>query len=143
MEPHSLGVGDSFDEVAEEFGAVSLTPPVGVLALALQDGDELRTGLEEPTPFADALEDAAEEGGPRAVTVGQQSTMVGTGRLSVRDRSRCQGRAGESVVLGLDRLGHFEVLIGDGAVRDAFWSVSCPWNGGRARRQSPRGSCPD
>ena len=55
MRAHSLGVGDSFDEVAEEFGAVSLTPPVGVLALALQDGDELRTGLEEPTPLATSV----------------------------------------------------------------------------------------
>ena len=119
MRAHSLGVGDSFDEVTEELAPVALTAPVGVLALALQDGDELRTGLEEPTPFADALEDAAEEGGPRAVTVGQQSTMVGTRHLGARDRSRCKGRAGESVVLGLDRLGHFEVLIGDGAVRDA------------------------
>ena len=101
MEAHLLDVGDSFDEVVEELTAIALTAPVGVLALAFQDSDELRTGLEEPASFADALEDAAEEGGSRAVTVGQQPTMVGTRHLGARDRSRCKGRAGESVVLGL------------------------------------------
>ncbi len=48
MEAHSLGVGDSFDEAVEELTAVALTAFIGVLALALQDGEELRTGLEEP-----------------------------------------------------------------------------------------------
>ena len=47
MEPHSLGVGDSFDEVVEELAPVVLTALIGVLALTLQDSDELRTGLEE------------------------------------------------------------------------------------------------
>ena len=70
MEAHSLGVGDSFDEVVEELASVALTSLVGVLSLALQDGDELRTGLEESASFADALKDATEEGWPRAVTVG-------------------------------------------------------------------------
>jgi hypothetical protein len=51
MRAHSLGVGDSFDEVAEELAPVALAALVGVLALALQDGDELLTGLEEPTPW--------------------------------------------------------------------------------------------
>jgi hypothetical protein len=55
MRAHSLGVGDSFDEVAEELAPVALTAPVGVLALALQDSDELRTGLEEPTPLATSV----------------------------------------------------------------------------------------
>jgi hypothetical protein len=71
MEAHSLDVGDSFDEVVEELASVVLTALIGVLALTLQDSDELRTGLEESASFADALEDAAEEGGSRAVTVGQ------------------------------------------------------------------------
>jgi hypothetical protein len=102
METHSLAVGDSLDEVVEELDPVVLTALVGVLPLALQDGDELGTGLEEPTPFADTLEDAVEKGGPRAVTVGQQSAVVGARFLRAGDASRCNGRAGESVVLGRD-----------------------------------------
>ena len=96
MEAHSLGLGDSFDEVVEEPTPVALTALVGVLALALQDRDELGTGLEETTPFADALEDAVEQGGPRAVTVGQQSAMVGPRLLGAGDRSRRNGAALES-----------------------------------------------
>ena len=45
MRAHSLGIGDSVDEVAEELAPVALTALVGVLALALQDSDELLTGL--------------------------------------------------------------------------------------------------
>ena len=41
MEAHSLGLGDSFDEAVEELTTVALTTFVGVLALALQDGEEL------------------------------------------------------------------------------------------------------
>ena len=92
MEAHSLGVGDSFDEVVEELAAVALTTLVGVLALTLQDGDELRSGFEEPAPLADALEGATEEGGSRAVTVGQQSTMVRARLLVARTPRRRQGR---------------------------------------------------
>jgi len=55
MEAHSLGVGDSFDEIVEELVSVALTALVGVFALALQDGDELRSGLKESTSFAHAL----------------------------------------------------------------------------------------
>ena len=62
MQAHSLGVGDSFNEAGKELGAVSLTTLVGVLALALQDGHELRTRLEEPAPFADTLEGATQPG---------------------------------------------------------------------------------
>src|SRR5579863_7006074 len=111
MEAHSLGVGDSFNEVVEELGAISLTALVGVLALALQDSDELRTSFEEPTLFADALEDAVEKDRPGAVTIGQESAVVGSGLLRSGDRSRGQGGARESVVLGLDRLGHLEVRV--------------------------------
>ncbi len=94
MRAHSLGVGDTFDEFTEELAPVALTALVGVLVLALQDGDELLTGLEEPTPFADALEDAVEQCGPSAVTVGKQSAMVGTLLgCGARDRSRRKGRA--------------------------------------------------
>ena len=68
--------------------ALALAALIGVLALALQDGDELRTGLEEATPFADALEGAVEEGRPRAVTVGEQSTMVTDGRRGAQPVAR-------------------------------------------------------
>jgi hypothetical protein len=47
-----------------------------VLSLALQDGDELRPGLEEPTPLADALEGTAKEGWSRAVAIGEVPVMV-------------------------------------------------------------------
>ncbi len=83
MEAHSLGVGDSFDEAVEELTAVALTALVGVLALALQDGDELGTGLEESAALTDALEGAVEQSGPRAVTVGEQSTVVTDRRLAL------------------------------------------------------------
>ena len=76
MEAHSLGVGDSFNEPLEEVRAAALTPFVGVPALALQDGEELRAGLEEAAPLADALEGAGKECRPRAVTVGEQPTVV-------------------------------------------------------------------
>ncbi len=76
MEAHSLGVGDSFDEALEEASAITLTAFVGVLALALQDAEELRTRLEEATPFADALEGTVEQSRPRAVTVGEQSGLL-------------------------------------------------------------------
>jgi hypothetical protein len=56
MEAHSLGIGDSFDEAVEELTTVALTTLVGVLALALQDGEELG---------------AAEKNRPRAVFVGE------------------------------------------------------------------------
>jgi hypothetical protein len=121
MEAHSLGVGDSFDEVVEEVASVGLTSLVGVLALALQDSYELRPRLEESTPFADTLEGAAEEGGPRAVTVGEQPTMVADRLLCAQAASSNRGSAGESVVLGLDRFGHLEVRLGDRVVGDALW----------------------
>ena len=77
-----MGLGDSFDEAVEEPTAIALTALVGVLSLPLQDSDELRTGLEESAPLTDALEGSAEEGGPRAVTVGEVPMMV-AGRLLV------------------------------------------------------------
>ena len=76
MEAHSLGIGDSFDEAVEELAAGALTAFIGVLALALQDGEELRAGLEEAAAFADALEGAAEKSRPRAVTIGEQSVVI-------------------------------------------------------------------
>ena len=60
MEAQSLGVGDSFDEALEEVGAVALTALAGVLSLALQDGEELRTRLEESAALTDALEGTVE-----------------------------------------------------------------------------------
>src|SRR5271157_5547928 len=117
MEAHSLGVGDSFDEAVEELTAVALAALIRVPALALQDGEELRTGLEEATALADALKCAAEECRPRAVTVGEQSAMVtdrGRGARTCRSR---RGGARESVVLGLDGFGHLEVGVGNGVVR--------------------------
>jgi len=60
MEAHSLGIGDPCDEAVEELTTVALTSLVGVLALALQDGEELGPGLEESASFADALEGAVE-----------------------------------------------------------------------------------
>jgi hypothetical protein len=76
MEAHSLGVGDSFDEVVEELTPVTLTPVIGMLPLAPQDSEELGSGLKEPAPLADALEGAGEESGPCAVTIGEQASMV-------------------------------------------------------------------
>jgi hypothetical protein len=71
MEPHSRGVGDSVDEAIEELGPVVLTALFGVIALSFEDGEELRSGLEEPAPFADAFEGTVEQSGTRAVTVGE------------------------------------------------------------------------
>ena len=48
MEAHSLGVGDSFDEALEEVGANALSALVGVLALTLQDSEELRAVSKKP-----------------------------------------------------------------------------------------------
>jgi hypothetical protein len=62
MQAHSLGVGDSFDEVVEELTAIVLTALLRVFALTLQDSHELRTRLEEPAPFADTLEGATQPG---------------------------------------------------------------------------------
>ena len=118
MEAHSLGIGDSFDEAFEELTAVALTALVGVFALALQDGEELRTGLEEAAPLADALEGAVEKSGPRAVTVGEQSAVVADRRCA-RAWSSKWSFAGEPVVLGFDRFGHLEVRVGDRLIRDA------------------------
>ena len=96
MEPHSLGVGDSFDEAVEELTTVALTTLVGVLALAPQDGDELRAGLEEATAFADGLEGAVEKSGPHAVTVAEQSAMVADRRARHSRLQRAVGGAGQS-----------------------------------------------
>src|SRR5665213_618545 len=98
MQAHSLGVGDSVDQAVEELAAVALTTLVGVLALTLQDGDELRPRFEEPAPFAHTLEGTTEQSGSGAVTVGQQSTMVRAGLLVARDRTGRHGGAGASVV---------------------------------------------
>src|SRR5580704_1987423 len=119
MEAHSLGVGDSFDEALEEVGAVALSALVGVLSLSLQDGEELRTRLEEPAALTDPLEGAIEQSRPRAVTVGEQTTVVVDRRRARAGGSTRRDGAGESVVLGLDRLGHLEVRVGDRLVRDA------------------------
>jgi len=119
MEAHSLGVGDSFNQTVEELSSVALIALIGVLALTLQDGDELRTRFEEPTPFADALEGATEECGSRAVTVGEQPAVVARRRMCARAGSSNRDSTGESVVLRLDRFGHLEVRLGDRVVGDA------------------------
>ena len=95
MEAHSLGVGDSFDEALEEVSPVALTALAGVLALALQDGEELRTRLEEPAALTDALEGAVEQSRPRAVTVGEQTTVIVDRRALVL-AARREGTAPES-----------------------------------------------
>ena len=95
MEAHSLGIGDSFDEAVEELTPVDLTSLVGVFPLALQDGEELRSGLEESAPLADALEGAVEECRPGAVTVGEQPAWSLTGG-GVPEPARRAGAAPES-----------------------------------------------
>ena len=86
MEAHSLGVGDSLDEVVEELTALVLTPIVGVLSLTLQDGEELGSGFEEATALTDTLEGTVEESGSGAVTIGQQPAMVAGGTLALELR---------------------------------------------------------
>jgi hypothetical protein len=56
MEPHSRGVGDSVDKAVEEVGALVLTALFGVVALSFEDGEELRSGLEEAASVAHTLE---------------------------------------------------------------------------------------
>ena len=124
MEAHSLGIGDSFNEALEELTPVALTALIGMLALALQDRDELRPGLEEAAPLTDALEGAAEECRSRAVTVGKQAAVIADRRRARTRSSTRRGGAGESVVLGLDRFGHLEVRVGDGLIGDAGISGS-------------------
>src|SRR5271157_1671782 len=122
MEAHSLGVGDSLYEAVEELAAVALTALVGVLALALQDGEERRPGLEESAALTDALESTAEECRPGAVTVGEQPAMVADRLRRTRACGANRCAIGKSVVLGLDRLGHLghlEVRVGDGVIGDA------------------------
>ena len=69
MRAHSLAIGDSLDEAIEELTAVTLTTLVGMLALALQDGEEGGPGLEEPA----------------AVSVGgSASTAVACAKAAVR-----------------------------------------------------------
>jgi hypothetical protein len=55
-----LGVCGPIDEPVEELGSLVLTALLSVIPLSFHDGEELRPGLEEPAPFADALEDAVE-----------------------------------------------------------------------------------
>ena len=69
-------VVDAVEEAVEELGAVVLVAVEGVVALASQDRDELGSGVEEPASFADRLEAAVERGGPRAVSVAEQPSVV-------------------------------------------------------------------
>ncbi len=104
---------------SKSVGAVALTALVGVLSLSLQDGEELRTRLEEPATLTDALEGAVEQSRPRAVTVGEQTTVIVDRRRARAGSSTRRDGVGESVVLGLDRFGHLEVRVGDGLIGDA------------------------
>ena len=54
----SWAVVDLVDEALEENDTVVLVAVCGVIALLAEDGDELRSGVEEPAEFADALEGA-------------------------------------------------------------------------------------
>ena len=88
MEAHSLGVGDSFDEAVEKLTRIALTTLIRVFALALQDGHELGSGLEESAPFADVSKAQSRRAGC-AVTVGEQSAVVvdgGAPRILPEDR---------------------------------------------------------
>ncbi len=51
----ALGV-DGGEKIGEQGGAIGLVVVGCVVALAVQDGDELRAGLEEAAAFADGLE---------------------------------------------------------------------------------------
>jgi len=66
MEARSLVVVDGVEQPGEELGAVVLMVVGGVVALLAEDGHELRSGLEEPAAFADALEGAVESDGSGA-----------------------------------------------------------------------------
>jgi len=70
-------VVDAVDEAGEELGTVVLVSFFGVVALTLQDRDELGSGVEEPASFADRLEVAVERGGSCAVAVAEEPSVVG------------------------------------------------------------------
>jgi hypothetical protein len=74
MEPRSRVAVDAVEEFGEELSAVVLVVVGGVVALLAKDGHELRSGLEKPAAFADALEGAVERdrSGAVASTGGQR-----------------------------------------------------------------------
>ena len=71
-------------EAFEELASVALAAVGGVVSLLAQDGDELRSGVEEPPAFADGLECAVERDGPGAVSVAEQASVVGGESTHVR-----------------------------------------------------------
>ena len=77
MEPHSRPAVDVLDEALEELCPILLTVADGVVSLAAQDGEELGTGFEEATALTDRLEGAVEPGRSSAVTIPQQSPVLG------------------------------------------------------------------
>ena len=78
MEPCSGGVVELVDDVAEEVGSLWLVVLGGVVALAGEDGDELGSGLEEAAAFAHGFVDTVERGGPVAVSVAEEASVVGS-----------------------------------------------------------------
>ena len=105
-------VVDDSDEVVVERGANHVGVGNGVVALASEDGDELRTGFVEATAFADGLESAVELEGPGAVAVAEKPSMRCDG---VALAGRWLHRQG----VGFDGSGGVEVLVGDDGVGDA------------------------
>ena len=68
-------VVDDSDELVVERGASHVGVGNGVVALATEDGDELRTGFVEAAAFADGLESAVELDGSGAVAVAEEPSM--------------------------------------------------------------------
>ena len=118
MEPHSALAVDLLDEALEQLGSVVLAVSDGVVSLAAQDGEELRAGLEEPTALADRLEGAVEPDRPGAVTIPQETPVLGGDAAHVGALDAGRERLA-ALIARLDGLGHPEVLLGDGPVRDA------------------------
>ena len=109
---------DLLDEAREELNPVLLAVVDGVVSLATQDGQELGPGLEEAATLADRLEGAVEPDRSGAVTVPQETPVLGgdAAHVGAFDAGRERFAA---LIAGLDGLGHPEVLLGDGPVRDA------------------------
>ena len=77
MEAHSALSVDLLEEAIEELHPVLLAVADGVVSLAAQDGEELGSGLEEATALTDRLEGAVEPDRSGAVTIPQESPVLG------------------------------------------------------------------
>src|SRR5581483_3538225 len=118
MEPHLAVSVDLLEEALEQLDPVSLSMAGGIISLSAQDFEELRAGLEEATALTDGLEGAVEADWPCAVTIPQETPMLGGNATHVRSLQAGRQWLGVGVA-GFDRLGHSEVLLCDRAVRDA------------------------